>query len=266
MNLAFSSALLFVAILPGILIRYFYRRGFWQSPVHLSGALNEIYYGVLLAVPIQLAAWWAVGARLGLDVSRFIVLLTGGLGSDPRTVTEPVSAHILTIGLYHLLLNAAAALVGLIAHVTVRGAHLDLRWKTFRFNNPWYYSLSGEASLIARMEEGAGYPGRKRANAWLSNVRVTVSVLVLLGSEVVLYHGSLDRYEFGRDGNLTRLVLRDAYRRRFADDTEGEPPTSNTTIADDPRFYRIVGDHVVIDAKDTRTINVRYVYIVPAGS
>lgn len=254
--------------MPGILFRYFYRRGVWESPVHLSSILNELYYGLFLSIPIHLIAFMFVrlfGYRY--DYSAILSLLAGHFENDVFVhVVQTIKRSFVLVLIYHTLTCSLSALAGLSAHIVVRKQHLDLRYRWLRFQNDWYYTFYGERLVMAILQEGRDRKRRvtnRAIDEFLATVEVYVSVVVVFGTVDILYYGRVDSYNYDRAGKLSRIILTNVLRRELTNDADerGEGEQSHD-VAGDPRYYRILGDYFVVDAQDIKTLNVEYVYIV----
>jgi hypothetical protein len=145
-------------------------------------------------------------------------------------------------------LYAAAGVAGNLGHRAVRRLRLDHLTKTFRFDNYWYYMLTGE---VLDFRENAG-EGRSVDGVYFSAV-------VDHASGSYLYRGIVSDFTFDRDGALDTIVLTDAHRRKLADDRqEGEPSTRVGPAEPDERYYEIRGDFLVLRYAEIRTLNLDY--------
>jgi hypothetical protein len=231
----------------------------------LSSFLSELYYGVFLAFIVHLVGF-AVATRIGYnyDFVAILGLLTGDVNDIMDHVADTLRESYEEILIYQVAVLGGSIVLGLAAHSTVRRWHLDLRFPALRFNNPWHYSLRGEALLIDILWElrklKQPYPGRKRIEKFLDSVDVYASVVVSFSQNDYLYYGFVDNFYFKGDGTLKRVVLRSVRRRVLSDDDQERLESDEHDISEDSRFYRIVGDHFSIDAKDIKTFNVEYIY------
>ena len=116
------------------------------------------------------------------------------------------------------------------AHWLVRGLKLDRNTQFFRFNNQWYYLLSGEVYEFRELGAPKNVTG------------VFLTAAVDQGGASYLYGGLVTDWSFDRNRELDRIVLRLAYRRPL---TEDEPRASDTkpeeAPSSDSRFYDIKG-------------------------
>jgi hypothetical protein len=254
MSFAFPALLAFLLVLPGIILRYSYARGpwGWASPTSLRRVSEELAYGVAFALVLH-ALWLVLVRGLGFepDVHSMFLLLIGNFGDRERyleRVLASVSAHYPWLAGYLVSLYSASAITGNLGHRAVRRLKLDHRTKTFRFDNYWYYMLTGE---VLDFRENAG-EGRRVDGVYLSAV-------VDHASGSYLYRGIVSDFTFDRDGALDTIVLADAHRRRLVDDREeGVPRVAVGPAAPDERYYEIRGDFLVLRYSELRTLNLDY--------
>jgi hypothetical protein len=88
---------------------------------------------------------------------------------------------------------------------------------------------------------------------------VYLSAAVDQGPESLLYRGVVTDFWFDRNGNLDRILLTLAHRRRLSEDKEmpSNGDTSSTTLPDE-RYYDIEGDYFLLRYSETKTINLDY--------
>ena len=254
MNFAFPALLVFLLLLPGIVLRYSYARGpwGWASPTSLRRVSEELAYGVAFALVLHVV-WLAIVGRLGYqpDVDAMFLLLVGSFGDGGDhldRVRSSVATHYGGVAGYLVSLYAAAGIAGNLGHRAVRRLKLDHLTKTFRFDNYWYYMLTGE---VLDFRENAG-EGRAVDGVYFSAV-------VDHASGSYLYRGIVSDFTFDRDGALDTIVLTDAHRRRLVDDREEEEPTAHVgPVEPDERYYEIRGDFLILRYAEIRTLNLDY--------
>jgi hypothetical protein len=254
MSFAFPALLVFLLVLPGIILRYSYARGpwGWASPTSLRRVSEELAYGVAFALVLH-AVWLLLARRLGFepDVDSIVLLLAGNFGQGDRyldRVLASVSDHYPWVAGYLVSLYGASAIAGNLGHRAVRQLKLDHRTKTFRFDNYWYYMLTGEVLDF-----------RENVGEWRRVDGVYFSAVVDHASDSYLYRGIVSDFIFDRDGALDTIVLADAHRRRLADDREeGAARTAVGPSVPDDRYYEIRGDFLVLRYSEIRTLNLDY--------
>jgi hypothetical protein len=252
MNLAFPALFVLLLLLPGILLSYSYRRGFFRrSPITLGPIRDEIGRGVVLAIFVHLIALWVTWMVTGWapKADVFLAVFTNVGGVPPK-----VAAEEFTAGLWYLVATNGAALgVGGLLHGFVRWRQFDLRWEWLRFNNEWHYLFSGEVWLFEEETD--------QTVDW-----VFASVVVDQGEASILYWGRLIDYVFDRAGTLDKIILTQAQRRFLTPESdrdiyppeeEGEIEGSDLPPASD-RYYPIRGEYFVIEYENVQTLNVEY--------
>jgi hypothetical protein len=254
MSFAFPALLVSLLVLPGIILRYSYARGpwGWASPTSLRRVSEELAYGVTFALVLH-AAWLLLVRGLGFqpDVEAMVLLLVGNFGEGSRyldRVVAALSGHYTGVAGYLVSLYSASAVAGNLGHRAVRRLKLDHSTKTFRFDNYWYYMLTGE---VLDFRENASEVRRVDG--------VYLSAVVDHASGSYLYRGIVSDFTFDRDGALDTIVLADAHRRRLVDDRlEPGPPAGVGPSEPDERYYEIRGDFLVLRYAELRTLNLDY--------
>jgi hypothetical protein len=268
MNFAFPALLVLLLVLPGIILRYSYARGpwGWASPTSLRRASEELAYGVAFALVLHVV-WLALVRQLGFepDADAMFLLLVGSFGEGSvhlDRVRSSVAGHYPGVAGYLVSLYAAAAVAGNLGHRAVRRLRLDHLTKIFRFDNYWYYMLTGE---VLDFRENAG-EGKAVDGVYFSAV-------VDHASGSYLYRGIVNDFTFDRDGALDTIVLTDAHRRKLEDDRHQHdgPATPLGPSEPDERYYEIRGDFLVLRSAEIRTLNLDYFAVTlvespPAGA
>ena len=218
MNLAFSALAVFLLVLPGALLSYAYRRGFFQrSPVSFSTVSNEVSRSVLFALLLH-----GVGLPLAetltpvqVEYEAALLLLTSNAGpetAEGRAAVQAVARHPGRISTYLLLINLSGLLLGYLLHWVVRARRADLRWDVLRFKNNWHYLFTGEALVFS-------IPQRRRNYSAIEEVLeepvefAFVSAVVEQAGEAFLYWSAFSDFYFDAAGQLDRIVLEEAQRR-----------------------------------------------------
>lgn len=255
MNLAFPALFILLLVLPGLILRYTYARGpwRWESPTSITNLSDEIAYSVAFAVGLHWV-WIAIADAIGnpVDLRSAISLLTGAYGHNSAYFDRSmrsVADHYGWVGSYFLSLYAAAGTLGFVLHWTVRRFKLDRKTRFFRFRNEWYYLLSGEVLEFSESPEPApAIDG------------VYLSAVVDHSDGSFLYRGIVRDFTFGRDGQLEKIILTLAHRRKLESDRAAtQPPIAGAApLPSDDRYYMIDGDFFVLRYSETTTINLDY--------
>jgi hypothetical protein len=275
MNIAFPALVVFLLLLPGILLRYGYRRGaFRKTPISLGSFRRSVAAGVVWALAFHtislsllhvLADWSPDVETILLITSKNADQLFSRGMAESLSLVEAAGAartEVRALFVYLVASVAIAYAVGLFLHLLVRKLHLDLRYHFLQFENEWFYLFEGEQRVIAADARNrtlrnirtylAEYP-----TAWLS-----ASVVIEQGGKSFLYWGHLVDYYFGENGDLEKIVLEKAHRRVISKDEE-RSAAAPRPHDDDPqaseRFYPIKGDYLVIWLDQTTNLNIDYV-------
>lgn len=242
MNLALPALVVFLLLLPGAIarsrIKLVERLSLDYSPLGQVVAETVAWAAALHALWLA-AAWLLLGRVLQPEV------LLRLLSAEPPAQTRALDAVAAQAGLVAAyggsLLSAAYGVPWLLRAVVMRwrldrnGARLS---PLLRFHGaPWYYLLSG---ADFRADEAPDF--------------ITVSALVNVAGQPLLFTGVLQHYYLDTNGQLDRLVLRQAMRRPLSAD---KPPLPDPAAA--PRFYPVDGDYFVLRYSDAITLNVEYI-------
>ena len=295
MNIALAALSLFLLALPGILFRLTYRRISPETPVRLQLVVEETAIGITFAALIHFCFLGVLGFVTGLfeglstlsldkdDFRHLLALIAGETGEAQRRALNAVAGSFWPTALYLIMAALVGGLLGLCARMAVRSFGLDLRYKWFRFPDPWYYLLSGEdAALnkaisseaasdgggdIVRLRRLGQIPkGVKRSNI-LERVKeidaVHATVIVQQGEEVLMYGGVLSKCFYSK-GQLDRIVLLSSYRLPLPKTWEARhentfkmalTPLGKRALV--PEVYPISAEALVIDYVDIKTLAVR---------
>jgi hypothetical protein len=261
MNIALSSLVVLLLILPGVLLSYAYRRGsFKRAPVSLGPLRDEISLGIVWAVVIHTIALPSTTAFYSEQVVEVLQFLLG-VPSSQETI-DPDSLQV--AGLYLLITNGGAFLIGYGLHGLVRWFHLDLILNFLRFNNDWFYIFSGEVQVLEAPQKERTFSD---VSFYIENElpdATYASALVDQAEGSIIYWGILEDYTFDRSGQLSSILLSHAQRRPLHNDRSPDEEAQDLPTEDD-RFYAIRGSYFLIKYEHIKTLNIEYVVIEPAN-
>lgn len=261
MNVAFPALLVVLLLLPGIIFRYAYARGWWGSKSPTSRAVSdELAYGVVFAAALH--TLWLTAVTLAgypADYQALLALLLGNFGKDSGEYADAVravSAHPGKIALYFLTLWAGAGLLGGGLHTLVRTRGWDREYQILRFRNEWWYLLSGECLEFPENPFNADAPVGGEGG----HVLVYLSAVVDHGKGSFLYRGIVTDWNLDKDGRLDTVELALAHRRALTDDRKPDEAAvaPNLAGAPDARYYDIDGERFILRYAEMRTINLSY--------
>jgi hypothetical protein len=261
MNIAFPALLVLLLVLPGITLRYTYLKGFWRwnSPVSFQTISDEVALSIVWSAVLHLI-WYFLVTRLGFgkpDLKSILVFLVGGgtgRSDDLRLAITATVESPLRIAGYFLSIILFSGFVGLLAHIAVRAWRLDRKTKALRFKNEWHYLLSGE---VLEFSEFQPFEREGIVDG------VYISAIVKHGRSDVLYRGIVADWLLDSKGELDRILMRRAHRRKLEDDRVPGQARNNDDpeYQGDPRYYDIEGEFFVIRYQEMTTINIEYVFV-----
>ncbi len=264
MNIAFSALVLALLLLPGGLFRYGYLRGPVQQrtpgvTLNLTDNLGWVLFGAvgMHALALWVLSWFNV--HPGYDL--ILPAVTGVFGKDGQWLQDTIRVLPSVQGAYAAYFAGSsfgAYLLGVGLHAFVRTSGLDSRLGFLRFSDDWFYILDERAN---RFDAGPRWTiGRWGIGRATLLPDVYVTVVVEQASTSYLYRGIVQGYALDDKGNLDRLELRSAKRRKLTDDRK--PGEEHNPLGDD-RYYQLVGDLLIVRASEFRTMNVEYVFAAP---
>jgi hypothetical protein len=150
MEFAVSAILLLILLLPGFILQSAYTKGFWRwnSPTSTRSLTEQIPAAVVLSGLLH-AVWSTASATIGFPVNLNAVamLLLGSYGHEEThfdVTVKAVTNNPYKVFFYFISLYAVSALLGYLCHWIVRNGGWDRSTRILRFNNQWFYLLSGE--------------------------------------------------------------------------------------------------------------------------
>jgi hypothetical protein len=277
LNIAFPAVLLFLFLSPGFVFHRFYQprevRAADIAPFSATVLMASTVAVLVNAAVIGVAVWWG---KYEFHLGELVRMLAGGTAAGNDAALSPVyrrlDEHPFEPLLYFAATNAAALCVACLWRLAVWKYKLDhptCRLYTFiRPPAPWHYLFRG-IDVTALAPDG-----------------VVIAAIVPLKDQTFLYTGLLEDYELTEKGDLDRLILSNAARRRIGDDRSpnGTPqPLSGAAdyepecVADLPkrdnqadslsplnstkRFYAIEGDYFVLRASEFITLNIKFLVL-----
>ncbi|WP_250478204.1 DUF6338 family protein [Caballeronia sp. INML1] len=244
MNIAFPAVLLFALLFPGIVFYHFYQDREVRE-ADFTPFSRALFIAILAACILNATTTAIVHFGWGYNilVGDILRLLIGGTSPSAQVslnaATLRLNEHPFEpIGfLFISIFLAIASSLGW--RWGVRGLGLDRSSSPFqsliRASAPWYYLFRGIDAL-------------EQPDA------VLVAAIVSLKDASYLYTGILEDYFLTSKGELDRLVLSGAARRKLEKDHEEGKQW-------DDRFYAIDGDYLVIRQSEWTTLNFKYLIV-----
>ncbi len=239
-----------------------YRKGLngaWKNPFIIQSLPDEIAWSSVIAGILHII-WVCMWTRLKgkVDYQSAIALLVAPSNGLLAEAIKSTSENAGEVVIYFSTLILVSYLLGVICHWIIRKRGLDHRFKVFRFDNPWFYCLSGE--FISPLPPERWF--QWRPIWWTSGEKrqadvVQVSAVVKQGGNLYIYTGRLVDYEFNRKGELDRIVLSETSRRELSKDKNPKTVMANGSN-ESSRFYPIESLYFVISYLDICTLNITY--------
>lgn len=250
MNIAVGALILLLLIFPGILFRYAYLSGPYSRKNFQSSISDEVVLSLIPAFLIQTVAYFVFEhlLRINIDVSLLIRLV-----SQLSLITTPefiiIEKSILLFSLYNILTCLFGFFSGKLFRGMVAKYNWDIKYHSLRFNNEWYYLLSGRI---------LDFPNNNRISQKIDLVRI--DALCESQGNSIIYSGILREFYLSKNDGLDRIHLSNVYRRKLNDDSPLEITAPIEKEFDD-RYYKMPGDIFVIPYQQVKNINISY-YII----
>ena len=234
MSLAFSAVLIFLIFVPGAILRRSYFSGRFSIKFVARSPLDEIVWAIIPGTFLHLVMIFFIQKATiqQLDFATIGYLLVGAK-DDANTARafQVLGRDLWQITNYNLALWAIAAIIGHGFRILVRRYHFDLKFNLLRFNNEWYYLLSGETMKTR--------PGDVNY--------VWIDALVEKAGGGVIYSGLLVDFNLSREGGLESIYLTQVARRFLTSDAPDDAKQRQ-------KYYEIPGDIFVL--KYTQVVNL----------
>lgn len=237
MNIALTTFLLFLLLVPGIIFRRFYYTGEFSKQYFKSSA-PELLFSTVIPAALLHCLWMFLANKWfhqGINAGAVADIITGNNASKqwPETLTVFKNSYR-NIIIYNISLWFFSAGMSFMFKLLIRKTKLDRKVKMFRFQNEWFYLLSGEYLDFPKV----------RGNS--KNIRITyIDVLVKNETGDVIYRGILEDYLLSRECALDLLYISSA-RCRPLNDSSGSG------------FERIRGRIFVTPYSQIKNINITY--------
>ena len=233
MDLAFSTTLIILGLLPGIVFWNSYLSGKFPRQIRGISTVGELALYVFLAVPINAGALWiASGDPRMLKLETALQVITGEAGRNIGPVVASLQGSWRFTVLAYALLIVACYAAGSILRRFVWAFRLDARFRLLQMKHDWYYLLQGRLPRVPRQ------------------VLPYADILVEApGEGSRLYRGLVSAFEPTDAGEIKELVLQDAQRGKGR--------------GTEFKWVDVPGNRFILLGPTIHSINVRYVYVEP---
>jgi hypothetical protein len=250
MQFATIALFILVILLPGFIFRKAYSRwgiGEPYRPVD-ERPLTEQVPSAIVVSAIFHAVWIEVCYLLQsppVNLKALLMILLGNFGKDSAELSpalDSLSRHPYLILSYFVTICLAASVFGVVLKWLVRGLGLDLYVSFLRFDDDWFYQLTGERERFG-------------VRPWHDLPRipngVVLTAIVAHEKDIYQYTGAIEDYFYGRDGELERVVLVAARRRKM-----GATGGADEVFTD---------KYVMLKYSDMSAMRLSYVWVEPGA-
>lgn len=244
MNVALSTIVLFILLIPGLLFRRFYYTEEF-SKEYFKQTFFGTFFSAFAPSLILHIIWYYLCQFVGYPVKLHIVgnLLSGG---EAQSALANIHIYSGRIVIYNISIAAAAIVLGFLSKKVVRHYKIDRKYKLFRFQNSWHYILKGEFFDFPRASFDLG-------KSTVEDIEfVYVDAIVDTNAGTILYEGILVDYELSSEAGLNLITLKNTSRKHFTTkngDQENKAVNLNQLIE---------GHVVVIPFEHIKNINLSF--------
>ena len=229
MNIALPALVILLGLLPGILFYYAYFAGRFEKRRAGVSALEEAAVYVVVAIPIDAAAFWLFRTfGIHLDLRLVADILFGNIAEPSlQQQADRFGANIVLTTVCYVSMLLTSAVAGGVLRQIVWRLRIDTYFGVFRLRHPWYYLFQARDKALP-----------SDALAW-------VYILTEHAEEKTrLYRGLVADYELASDGTLESIILRGAMR--------GKGRGQNFA------WVPVPGDLFIVSGRAIHSINVEY--------
>lgn len=284
MNIALSSLVIILLLLPGLLFRTFLiKSDSFENPLDTS---IKAELGIVLIASLFLHfLGYGVILCLGylFDFGQFYHFLTASKYFNTDCLNG--SWHLFLF--YIVILSVSSAFIGVAFKLLILRNYWDLRFKFLQITNEWDNILSGRLyhfdrivelkskrkslleTKIAFKKKFTQVPESAQHIIQLIDQQlqtieqkltqkvdfVIIDALTETRSDAIIYKGKLFKYYLSRNNSLDKIVLKSPFRRKFID------PSVEKSVFNPPEFYEFESKLFVINYNEIKNLNVRVVYI-----
>ncbi len=237
MNIALSTLVILIFLLPGIIFRRFYYTEEFSKQYFTANLFDTFTTSFVPSVLLQTGWYYLVEyTNYPVDLGVIGELLTAR--GYPEKAVLNIERNITPIFWYNASIIVMSGVLGYGFKKIIRKNKLDRKFKLFRFQNSWHYLIKGEIFDFPR------FPSLKKDTVEKIEF-VFVDALVETDSGSMLYQGSLADYELSKNQELEHIALIGT-KRKFMNGT------------DDTHLHTIKGNLVVLPYCHIKNLNFTY--------
>lgn len=257
MNLAASTLLIFLLVSPALIARRFYYTRELSRSYTSRNTLQEIFSSIFLCVLLH--SLWIFIAReyKGLEINYEVLFKL--LFSADKADYSQIDKNLKNVFLYFISLFVFSILAGVIIKQVVRNLYLDRYIRFLRYDNKWYYLVSGEILDIPDLNVYKEDPLLYRRN--ISGIYA--DVLVKSDSKII-YTGVIVDYQLAENNSVEYFVLARAIKQSLevslgSDNKPIKDKVTGTVKLEYVSSKMADSKYFVIPYSDVLNINFRYI-------
>lgn len=244
MNIAISTIIILILILPGITFRKLYFSEEFSSQYVTKNLFELIITTVLPSIFLHAVALYLsfLFCKKDIDFEILGQLLTSK--DYPEKAFQNINSYKIYILSYLILSLSISSLLGYLLRKLIRLGFLDSKYKLLRFQNSWHYIVTGEFFNFSK----ASFNISKKQ---IKSIDVThVNALISTSEGTVIYDGYLVDYKLSGKDDLKYITIKDAERRFLTDDKKN--------LSNNNKYYSIPGHVLVIPNNQILNLNFSY--------
>lgn len=263
MNIAFSTLVVFLLLIPGLaFLRLYYSEEF--SKEYFKASFFEIVISALLPSIVLHSVFCLLVCIIPGDSVSLTVIgkLIAGDNKDIQEGIKNIQDNIWGIVAYYLWITLFASFLGIYLRMHVRTRGYDRTIKLLRFQNYWHYILSGEIlqfpnlpihNLVTEKDKQADNSVNQ------NSIDLTyVDALVATSEGSIIYTGILVDYQLTKLGEGINLITLKGVSRRYLSVDKDNINEESGYREELKNYYRMPGDLFVIRYDQMINMNVTY--------
>lgn len=245
MSIALTTILLFIFVFPITVSRRAYSAGELSYKFTKSSILDEILKSLFSSlifhlITMKIVSYW--GFEINYQFLQSLIIQNESSMLDLSILNR----DWLKIIAYFVLLFFVSFFFFFLSRNLIRTLKIDRKLDYFRYDNFWYYLLTGEVLHIKEYN--------KNIKVDLNNVTRYVNVLTKCEDGNVIYSGALVEYQLAENDTLEFIVLSTPQRQVIKEDK----------LREEPRI--IPSKYFIIPYKEILNFNIIYKTITEDNS
>lgn len=200
MNLAASTLVIFLLVSPALIARRLYYTKELSRDFTKRNTLTEIFSSMFLAVLLH-ALWICVSNLKGYPSVNFDFVTRLLFSADKIQDFSSFTNYTSEIFKYFWSLSLVAALGGYFLKILVRTSYLDRFTKFLRYDNKWFYLISGEALDIKELNF------HRKERIFSKDIASIEANVYLNLNDNTFFSGTIVDYQLAENNSVDYVVL-----------------------------------------------------------